>query len=153
MELVYLWVEDYKNIQKQGFNFSPRFTCKYDSDNNELTIDENKDYIENFFDDNINVTAIVGKNGSGKSNILNVIINASEDDGTSEKYILVYSNEGKEYYHSNFELETSLNKRNDAEFIIYLDRKNNDNLPINIDATPLTKVTTNPWIKFREIDI
>lgn len=29
MELVYLWVEDYKNIKKQGFNFSPRFECKF----------------------------------------------------------------------------------------------------------------------------
>jgi len=25
MELVYLWVDEYKNIKKQGFNFSPRF--------------------------------------------------------------------------------------------------------------------------------
>jgi len=65
MELVYLWVEDYKNIQKQGFNFSP-----YDDETKELTIDENDDYIENFFGDNINVTAIVGKNGSGKSSVL-----------------------------------------------------------------------------------
>ena len=32
MELIYLWVEDYKNIKKQCFNFSPRFTCKYDED-------------------------------------------------------------------------------------------------------------------------
>ncbi|CAA6799617.1 MAG: Unknown protein [uncultured Sulfurovum sp.] len=73
MELVYLWVEDYKNIQKQGFNFSPRFHCEYDEKNNELTIDENDDYIENFFGDNINVTAIVGKNGSGKSSVLDII--------------------------------------------------------------------------------
>ena len=29
MELVYLWVEDYKNIQKQGFNFSPNFECDF----------------------------------------------------------------------------------------------------------------------------
>ena len=29
MELVYLWVEDYKNIQKQGFNFSPRLECEF----------------------------------------------------------------------------------------------------------------------------
>ena len=47
MELVYLLVEDYKNIHKQGFNFSPRFSCEYDDD-----------YIENFFGKNINVTAI-----------------------------------------------------------------------------------------------
>lgn len=74
MELVYLWVEDYKNIKKQGFNFSPRFNCGYDEDSKELTIDENKDYIPYFFGENINVTAIVGKNGSGKSNVLEALI-------------------------------------------------------------------------------
>lgn len=41
MELIYLYVEDYKNIQKQGFNFSSRFTCKYDEVKKELIIDEN----------------------------------------------------------------------------------------------------------------
>ena len=73
MELVYLWVEDYKNIQKQGFNFSPRFRCKYDEEKNELEIIDKEEtgefYPKNFFGDNINVTAIVGENGSGKSNI------------------------------------------------------------------------------------
>lgn len=49
MELVYLWVDDYKNIKKQGFNFSPRFTCGYDEDTNKLTIDKNDDYIDGFF--------------------------------------------------------------------------------------------------------
>jgi len=70
MELVYLWVESYKNIKNQGFNFSPRFECEYKDDN--LTI-KPKDHIENFFGDNINITAIVGENGSGKSNILNLL--------------------------------------------------------------------------------
>ena len=70
MELVYLWVEEYKNIEKQGFNFSPRFKCEYDDESNELTIDDkSKDYTS-IFPHNINVTAIVGENGSGKSSIL-----------------------------------------------------------------------------------
>lgn len=67
MELVYLWVEEYKNIRNQGFNFSPRFECKYDGEN--LTITENKDYVS-IFPENINITAIVGENGSGKSSLL-----------------------------------------------------------------------------------
>ncbi len=83
MELVYLWVEDYKNIEKNGFNFSPRFKCefKYEYDENnklkdncELIIDYNKEYI-NIFPDNLNITAIVGENGSGKSSILDLLLN------------------------------------------------------------------------------
>jgi len=80
MELVYLWVKDYKNIHKQGFNFSPRFNCDYDDETNELTIDENDDYIENFFGKNINVTAIVGKNGSGKSSLVKLLNEDSYDN-------------------------------------------------------------------------
>ncbi len=73
MELVYLWVENYKNIDHQGFNFSPRFHCEYNDETKELTIKENDDYIPDFFGKNINVTAIVGKNGSGKSSLLDQI--------------------------------------------------------------------------------
>lgn len=73
MELVYLWVEDYKNIHDQGFNFSGRYRCDYNPDTNKLTIDENTDYIH-IFPDNINVTAIVGENGKGKSNLLEYLI-------------------------------------------------------------------------------
>ncbi|MFY9142913.1 AAA family ATPase [Sulfuricurvum sp.] len=73
MELVYLWVENYKNIHKQGFNFSPRFKCSYDHETNQLTTDKNNDYVH-IFPDNINITAIVGKNGSGKSSLFNQLL-------------------------------------------------------------------------------
>jgi len=66
LELVYLWVENYKNIHHQGFNFSPRFHCEYNEKDNKLTITENDDYIPDFFGKNINVTAIVGKNREKK---------------------------------------------------------------------------------------
>ena len=103
MELVYLWVEEYKNIQKQGFNFSPRFECKfhdeYDEDGKlkddcKLEI-KPKEHIENFFGENINVTAIVGKNGSGKSTLIEII---REFHFTG---ILLYRLDNKFYFEAN----------------------------------------------------
>jgi hypothetical protein len=72
MEVIYLWIEEYKNIKNQGFNLSPKYNCNYNSEKKELTIKENQNHI-NIFPENINVTAIVGKNGSGKSNLIKAI--------------------------------------------------------------------------------
>ncbi|MGE4457426.1 MAG: AAA family ATPase, partial [Arcobacteraceae bacterium] len=47
-------------------------TCQYDKDTKELTINENKEHVS-IFPDNINVTAIVGENGSGKSSLFEVL--------------------------------------------------------------------------------
>ena len=55
MELVYLWVKEYKNIKNQGFNFSPRFNCQFKAEYNKngnlknqckLTIVKDNKYIK-----------------------------------------------------------------------------------------------------------
>ncbi len=74
MELVYLWVEEYKNIKNQGFNFSPKFEFHYNENSNKLTkVKDESTTFKSIFPDNINITAIVGENGSGKSSLLEII--------------------------------------------------------------------------------
>ncbi|RKD96806.1 AAA family ATPase [Marinifilum flexuosum] len=87
MELLYVWIEDYKNIKKQGFNFSPKhwFDFKPEEDKEGNIIggtlhheERNTNYPKDFFGENIsNVTAIVGKNGSGKSTLMEAIFKFS----------------------------------------------------------------------------
>ena len=111
MELIYLYIEDYKNIKNQGFNFSSKFTCKYDEVKKILQIDENNNHIENFFAENINITAIVGENGSGKSSVLEAILKIVEDE-IYENFILVYFDDGLKYI-SNFEFVADIEKSED----------------------------------------
>jgi len=124
LELVYLWVEDYKNIQKQGFNFSPRFRCEYDEKENKLTIDENDDYIPDFFGENINVTAIVGKNGSGKSSILALLEQIFLNLEIMSSFCLLMKIDNKLYQTSNisnikFSKNNVLSNIDNYHFITY----------------------------------
>lgn len=112
MELVYLWVKEYKNIKNQGFNFSPRFTCKYDEATKELTIEE-KEYV-NIFPSNINVTAIVGENGSGKSSLIGILYNLLYNLKLNFEFIFVYKN----CYLTNIKnLSININLEEKKEFI------------------------------------
>uniref|UniRef100_UPI00125F85E0 AAA family ATPase n=1 Tax=Aliarcobacter butzleri TaxID=28197 RepID=UPI00125F85E0 len=135
MELVYLWVEEYKNIKNQGFNFSPRFECEYDESSNELTIKENKDYVS-IFPKNINITAIVGENGSGKTNTIEAIISLLDTIKNTTKYekeklFLVYFFDNKYFVKSiNINLE-----RINNQTIENLDLENNKCFSIYFNYT------------------
>lgn len=113
MELVYLWVEKYKNIKNQGFNFSPRFECeffpKYDKDgklkdNCELKITP-KDYVS-IFPDNINITAIVGENGTGKSRLLCAILDNVNEHNISDDRIKPFIQCYFDKYNKKFIIES-----------------------------------------------
>ena len=72
MELLYIWIEGYKNIHKQGFNFSSEWIFDFNDESRSLSVIRNNEHIDNFFENEniINITTIVGQNGTGKSSIL-----------------------------------------------------------------------------------
>jgi len=103
MELLYIWIEDYKNIKEQGFNFSPKWRFDYNQEDGTVKIDDRRNEgFKDFFGKNIsNITAIVGKNGSGKSSLLEFIFSNIHDGNYlynrwNESMVLIYlENDGK----------------------------------------------------------
>ncbi len=84
IELCYFRLEKDKYISEydakekivgKDFNFSSKYKIKYINKN--LQIEENKNYIPNFYNINTNnisnITAVIGKNGSGKTTLLDMI--------------------------------------------------------------------------------
>lgn len=74
-ELIYLFVNEVNGMMfQEGISFSIRYKVKYELDTRKLSIEKTNS--ENFFsnEENINnINLIVGRNGSGKTSILNLL--------------------------------------------------------------------------------
>ena len=102
MELVYVWIKKYGTVLKDiEVNFGSEFIFEYNKNNKTLCINKNQYYIKNFFNKegntNIsNITGIIGKNGSGKSNLINCIRGYMADGGIK----CIEKNEGYEFHNT-----------------------------------------------------
>lgn len=107
MELVYVWVEEYKNIKKQGFNFTNDYEIQVNPEIDKiyhLNIKPRK-RINIFNSDNNGITdifGIIGKNGSGKTSTLNAILSHKlsgfsiyklENNEEEKPYLVIYSDD------------------------------------------------------------
>lgn len=76
MELIALVIKKYEELfEEQCISFTDRYRITYKFSEDKLEIQENPEYISNFYGDKIlNISMISGINGRGKSRILNMLI-------------------------------------------------------------------------------
>jgi AAA15 family ATPase/GTPase len=88
MKLVYAWIGEYLNIKNQGINFGSQWIYSHHFEEEAKTLhfdrQRNTNFLPNLFslgDAQLdNVTAIVGENGAGKTNILEFLGYAIKED-------------------------------------------------------------------------
>jgi len=133
MELLYVWIEDYKNIHHQGFNFSSKYRFHFHFESGEISYEMQNDTLTHFFPKNINnVTALIGENGSGKSSIIEIIRDIIPLFNIEEAGKFVVVIKFYEYYLIPFvEDNSALSIDNASEIIhssyldeVYLDKEN-----------------------------
>ncbi|MEG1724857.1 MAG: AAA family ATPase [Anaerovoracaceae bacterium] len=109
MELLYIYIEDDgRNIKNCEFNFSPKHRFHYDKTTNTLSKEDICDYIPNFWGSNIkNITAVIGKNGAGKSNLIEFVIKAIAGKLENTKRILAWTH--KHQFFINYQVENNFN--------------------------------------------
>lgn len=170
MELLYVWINKSKKhiFEKQSIPLTSEYYIVFNPDSKKLEINKNIDYFNIFKEDNIvNVSAIVGENGSGKTTILDFIVENSllihrVDDEDYEAY-----NEREKEYGTSIEVykldtgEIKVTHNIEDGFRVYLDgeildddniidyndsrikQRNLDNVDLkeNISIIPLTNAT------------
>lgn len=140
IRLHYIWFKDYLCFHNQGINFSAKYKFFYDDEADCIKIIETKkdEYIDNFFGDNIDVTAIVGQNGTGKTSLLRFIQCLRNGDIIETECLIVCEKESKiwagRYYNVNSQIPfkaLSVNGLTESECIF--DKPENQRFPFGED--------------------
>lgn len=123
MTIDYIWIDQYNNISGQAITLSSKYIFKTDIDKEthtgKITVLNNPAYIDDFFSaSNIKeVSAIIGKNGAGKTSILDFIkSNFPRGFSGTENTIVITSDDKNIYiikpddWKFKIENQTSLNE-------------------------------------------
>ncbi len=104
MELLYLWIKEYKGLKEVGLNLSNQFRFHFDEKKGILDVKTAENYIPGFFGENItHFIGIIGENGAGKTSILRYIIeycSGGIHNNKDERAIIVVRLKDKLKYYS-----------------------------------------------------
>ncbi|CAM3684792.1 AAA family ATPase [Flavobacterium chungbukense] len=97
MEIIYLFIKNFNSLKNQGINFGSEYKFDFNTETSTLTTVKNELYIPYFYNYNtnettvLNLSTIIGKNGTGKSSILEFITkNFTAGQNLHDECIVVY---------------------------------------------------------------
>lgn len=106
----YLWFENYNCFHNQGINLSSKYRFKFDPQKEKVYVEDNSNkFINDFFGENIDVTAIVGENGTGKTSLLRFILSLCKGDYIEHSCVIVCE-KNAEYWAGRYYLENDNRK-------------------------------------------
>ncbi|MGG7606625.1 AAA family ATPase [Massilia sp. BKSP1R2A-1] len=120
MKICFLWVRRFRNFENFGLNLSS--TEKFRYEHGQLTVAKLSPLPDGFFGHEISeVTGIVGKNGAGKSNALELICHATKGGKTSisDDFLILTLEDGKYVCHYSFASDLPPEIPSDIELRVY----------------------------------
>lgn len=120
MELIYIHIKKYREFKDQGLVISDKFKVNFIEENKTITIQDNTKNIINFYGKHINnISAIVGKNATGKSSLLDLIGTKVWD----RDRLIVTSNQATDRDSYMFIYYKGLNSDGEKEFLCEISNK------------------------------
>lgn len=125
MELIYAWIEKFRNYKDVELNFSEKFIINFDKNNESIKITPNKSYISVYPEYITNINAIVGKNSVGKTNLLDVLgLRNNDRNKNNAEFEIIYKKK-KAVYRIPDDLEAEI-KHSIYFFIYYIGKDDNN---------------------------
>ncbi|AHF08374.1 AAA family ATPase [Desulfitobacterium metallireducens] len=91
MELIYIWINEYRTFKDNEINLSNKFIVKYIQESNSILIRENTDYFKLYPKHILNISALLGKNSTGKSNLIDLMgMRINDRNNLNEEFEIVY---------------------------------------------------------------
>ena len=133
MELIYAWIEKFRNYKKAEIIFSNKFEVNYCDDKKTIDIQRNPNYSSIYPNHITNINAIVGKNGVGMTNLLDLLGMKMRDRKKNNAEFELKCKDGKKTESGNILKPCIIDNmelvKNSIYFFIYYfgkDSKNND---------------------------
>ncbi|WP_068986892.1 AAA family ATPase [Lysinibacillus xylanilyticus] len=107
MNLIFVWIEEYKKIKNFQTNFGSKYIIEFNE--KQISIKPNNHFVKDFFevdksDINIHMSAIVGENGTGKSTLLDFILEYIQKGSFDKGFITIFEDMGKLYIDTNIDV-------------------------------------------------